>query len=164
MKRIIRIGCGMGTIAALLLALPIAIAQTISLPKTWVRISTDEYESTAYVDRGSIKLIGNGQFRFYWAYVTAGAPYPDKESGQLVYVTGAYVSTDCKKTRYRIRQLRLLDRSGNTIRTLDYGDSGPEGLASFHPAATGSYRLVCNYRPPQPAKKPAAQKKPAARK
>lgn len=112
------------------------------LPNTWVRISTDEYDNITYVDRASIA--GSTQFRYFWTYVAAGAPYPDPESKQQIYATAAYVSTDCKTKRYRLRTLRLFNQSNQIAREIEYGDAGPDGFATFHPAAIASISFVCS--------------------
>ncbi|HIK14573.1 MAG TPA: hypothetical protein IGS53_04675 [Leptolyngbyaceae cyanobacterium M33_DOE_097] len=138
------------------LAVP-AIAQ---IPNTWVRINTDEYDNIAYVDRASIQ--GSTQFRYFWTYVTAGAPYPDEVSQKQVYATSAYVSTDCKTKRYRLRKIRYYDQQSKVIREDDLGESGPDGFATFHPAAIATVNYVCSrgLEQPKPQPKPAT-KKPA---
>ncbi len=130
------------------------------LPNSWVRISTDEYDNVAYVDRASI--MGSTRFRYFWTYVAAGAPYPDPESKQQIYATAAYVSTDCQTKRYRLRTLRLFNQSNQITREIKYGDAGPDGFATFHPAAIASINFVCSrgIETPKPAPtKPANPKR-----
>jgi hypothetical protein len=139
-------------LTATLWQLPGAVLAQLS--NSWVRINTDEYDNVAYVDRASVK--GSAKFRYFWTYVTAGAPYPDQESGKQIYGTSAYVSADCKNKRYRLRTVRLYDQNNQIVKEFAYGDRGAEGFATFHPAALASVNFACSRQLPPP--KPPAPK------
>lgn len=134
-------------------------AMLAQVPTTWVRINTDEYDNIAYVDRASVK--GSTRFRYFWSYVSAGAPFLDDTSGKQIYATSAYVSADCKNKRYRLRTIRFFDQNNQMVQEFKLGDSGMSGFATFHPGALASVNFACSRQlePPKPAiQSPKTQK------
>lgn len=111
----------------------------------WVKIKTEQDNKIWYVDTGSIT--GKGRFRYFWSYITGGAPYPDPEvSGQLVYSTAFYLSVDCQQKQFRLRYAQLFDQGSKLIKEFDYGTSRPLGGATPGSGEEASVNYVCSRR------------------
>ncbi|MBW4520456.1 MAG: hypothetical protein KME16_12245 [Scytolyngbya sp. HA4215-MV1] len=120
------------------LALP-----AIATPGQWVRILTDSYGDTWYVDAGSIE--GRNAYRYFWSYVLYQTPV--SHDNGLAYSAAYYLSVDCPKQLWRVRYVRFLDQKNQTVSEYEPGENGRLGDSSIvSEGGAASLKFVCSRR------------------
>jgi hypothetical protein len=112
-----------------------------ALANDWVRVKTDGYNDTYYVNVKTIKK--QGRIRYFFSNIVFGYP-PQLDNGQIIPSATFYLSVDCQSKVFRVHFVRLLDENGRTYEDLNYGSYFRSGRSQPGSGSDASVNYVCS--------------------
>ena len=129
----------MNSLAGWIIAVGVALTALPAVASEWVLLDKTPDGSTAYIDRASIRRVG--QYTWFWLSLMA----PKDFKGPNVSALSLYISADCNSGQARLRQLTVYDANQNIVFAESPGDQGPiDRVPSNAGAITEALKQACN--------------------